>query len=262
MVFNQIKRVLHQTVQVRGWMLILCSILFFGLSSYVVYYLEPGNFENPFNGFWYVMTTVSQVGYGDYTPQTPLGRIYAVALYVLGIGLFGVVVAKWVDAALQFRQRKEEGKLRYYGKDHIVIVHGSPRARSTIKKLLLDEAIRIVIIDTLPTSPFLHSRVHYVQGQPTDESVLAQANILQASAIGLFASDAAADEVGMDGRTLLIGSSLRQVLVAHDREVYTVAEVANESHARHFRNLGINDVVLSNQPFSKIMTQSVLENGD
>lgn len=62
-------------------------MLFFGLSSYVVYYLEPGNFENPFNGFCYVMTTASQVGYGDYTPQTPLGRIYAVALHVLGIGL-------------------------------------------------------------------------------------------------------------------------------------------------------------------------------
>ncbi len=261
MIFNQIKRVLHQTVQVRGWTLVLCAILFVGLSSYVVYYLEPTNFENPFNGFWYVMTTVSQVGYGDYTPRTPLGRIYAIGLYVLGIGLFGVVVAKWVDAALQFRQRKEEGKLRYYGRDHIVIVHGSARAISTIENLLLDETTRIVMIDTLPTSPFPHDRVHYVQGRPTDVSVLDRANILRARAIGLFASGAAGDEVGMDGRTLLIGSILRQVLVAHDREIYTVAEVASESHAPYFRDLGINDVVLSNQPFSEIMTRSVLEKG-
>ena len=153
------------------------------------------------------------------------------------------------------------GKTGYYGKDHIVIVHGSPGAKSTIEKLLLDEAIRIVIIDTSPTSPFLHSRVHYVQGQPTDESVLAGANILQASAIGLFASDAATDEVGMDGRTLLIASILRQVLVAHDCEIYTVAEATHESHVPHFRDLGINDVILSHQPFSDIMTRSVLETG-
>ncbi len=37
---------------------------------------------------WWAVVTVSTVGYGDYTPITPIGRTLAVILMVTGIGLF------------------------------------------------------------------------------------------------------------------------------------------------------------------------------
>ncbi|GAB3104648.1 potassium channel family protein [Isoptericola nanjingensis] len=45
------------------------------------------------DGFWWAMVTITTVGYGDFTPVTPLGRVIAVCLMLGGIALLGVVTA-------------------------------------------------------------------------------------------------------------------------------------------------------------------------
>ena len=47
---------------------------------------------------WWAVVTTTTVGYGDYTPITPVGRAIAILLMILGIGLIGTVsatVAAW-----------------------------------------------------------------------------------------------------------------------------------------------------------------------
>ena len=47
---------------------------------------------------WWAVVTTTTVGYGDYTPVTPVGRGIAIVLMILGIGLIGTVsatVAAW-----------------------------------------------------------------------------------------------------------------------------------------------------------------------
>lgn len=51
------------------------------------------------DALWWVMTTLSTVGYGDHYPVTTEGRLVAVALMVVGVALLGVVtasVATWL----------------------------------------------------------------------------------------------------------------------------------------------------------------------
>ena len=43
--------------------------------------------EPPFDALWWGVVTLTTVGYGDVTPQTPEGRLAAMALMLLGIGL-------------------------------------------------------------------------------------------------------------------------------------------------------------------------------
>lgn len=48
---------------------------------------------------WWSMTTVTTVGYGDYAPVSPTGRVIAVLLMIGGISLIGVVtatLASWI----------------------------------------------------------------------------------------------------------------------------------------------------------------------
>ncbi|CCQ16335.1 Kef-type K+ transport systems, predicted NAD-binding component (fragment), partial [Rhodococcus sp. AW25M09] len=45
------------------------------------------------DALWWAISTVTTVGYGDYSPSTATGRLIAVGLMVAGIALLGVVTA-------------------------------------------------------------------------------------------------------------------------------------------------------------------------
>lgn len=60
----------------------------------------PGaNITNFGDGLWWSLVTVTSVGYGDYYPVTPQGRIIASGLMLCGIGMLGLVtaaLASWI----------------------------------------------------------------------------------------------------------------------------------------------------------------------
>lgn len=41
------------------------------------------------NSFYYIIVTLGTVGYGDFTPTTDFGKLYAMGLIIVGIGTFG-----------------------------------------------------------------------------------------------------------------------------------------------------------------------------
>jgi len=55
--------------------------------------VEGSNIKNFADGFWWAITTVTTVGYGDRFPTTTEGRLLAVMLMFMGISLVGVITA-------------------------------------------------------------------------------------------------------------------------------------------------------------------------
>jgi len=58
-----------------------------------VFILEPQTYANAFEGAWWALVTMSTVGYGDFVPQTPLGKVLAAGLIMSGICMFAMVTA-------------------------------------------------------------------------------------------------------------------------------------------------------------------------
>jgi len=66
------------------------------ICSAIVFAAEHGVnrlISSPFDALWWGVTTLTTVGYGDTYPVTPEGRIAAMVLMLLGIGLFSAMTA-------------------------------------------------------------------------------------------------------------------------------------------------------------------------
>ena len=56
--------------------------------------IDPG-IESPLDGIWWAWVTVTTVGYGDIVPVSPIGRVFAGLLILLGVALFSMLTASF-----------------------------------------------------------------------------------------------------------------------------------------------------------------------
>ena len=80
------------------------------LASSLMYYVEeeaqPTVFSSIPAAMWWAVVTLTTVGYGDIYPITPLGKVLASAMGILGIGLFALPAGIMASGFAEELQRK------------------------------------------------------------------------------------------------------------------------------------------------------------
>ena len=102
--FNVIVNVLNEKKSQIFYSVCMISILMLA-SSLCMYSLEheaqPEQFKNAFSGIWWSMSTLLTVGYGDIYPITTLGKLMAIIIAFLGVGMVaiptGIISAGFVE---------------------------------------------------------------------------------------------------------------------------------------------------------------------
>ncbi|MFJ5224569.1 potassium channel family protein [Streptomyces sp. NPDC088400] len=61
---------------------------------------------------WWACSAITTVGYGDVTPVTPLGRLFAVFLMACGVALLGAVTGSFSSWLVQVFDREDKGRPR------------------------------------------------------------------------------------------------------------------------------------------------------
>ena len=102
-------------------------------ASLIMYSLEhevqPEVFQNAFSGFWWAVSTLLTVGYGDIYPVTMAGRIFGIIITFLGVGMVaiptGILSAGFVEQYTRlksFNDYSMEADIRFVrlevGADH------------------------------------------------------------------------------------------------------------------------------------------------
>jgi len=70
--------------------------------------IDHDNFASLGSGLWWAAQTVTTVGYGDHVPGTAPGRLVAVLVMLLGIGLVTVITAAITSTFVARAHRIEE----------------------------------------------------------------------------------------------------------------------------------------------------------
>lgn len=98
---------------------LLIFILF--LHSLAMFYFEDMDFDD---AVWLSLTSVTTVGYGDYSAQTNWGRFFTVTLlYMLGIAILAQSATTYFDYRYELKNRAQLGKLNWKMKNHVVFVN-------------------------------------------------------------------------------------------------------------------------------------------
>ena len=134
---------------------------------------------------WITMTTVSTVGYGDYAPQTLIGRLSTIIVLFIGaMTLLTLIISDFIEYRFYRRERILRGLWVYKMKGHIVIINtpqhgGEPylmRFASQIRSNPGYETIPIMLLtrqfpDGLPPHLTDMGLVHF-HGTGSDPSAL------------------------------------------------------------------------------------------
>jgi voltage-gated potassium channel len=217
--------------------------------------VEPETFDSYFHAFWFAMTTMLTVGYGDLYPQTDLGKLIVIVFgYLIGIALITTWIAKIFDAFMVMRKKKERGEIVYEGKNHVVIIDWSHKAENAIRRILRDSnKTEIVVIDNLEKAPYLTDRIHYVKGDASNDAVLHLANVKKAKAVMIFADDNIHSQFLTDAKSLMIATAVERVAP----DVTTVVEIELEEHIPNFNHVNVNQFVLSNNTISNLAVDAI-----
>ncbi len=91
--------------------LLLMGILVIEFGSLAVLKYEQaapnGNIKNASDAIWYVIVTISTVGYGDRYPTTNPGRLIGGMLILIGVGIFGTFTGYLANFFLSPRKAEE-----------------------------------------------------------------------------------------------------------------------------------------------------------
>jgi voltage-gated potassium channel len=176
------------------------------------HFLEQQSWED---AVYWTVTTMSTVGYGDLSPASGWGRLHAMFLMVMGIGIFGLVVESFISLLLEISERRRRGMIKVKQQQHILICGWS----ETIREVIIECGKSEVDIFVLSADGEVRDELEalgatFVKGDPTRWEDLERAGVERA---GLVIIDLPTDSESLDCLITVRGRTQARIIVEVER---------------------------------------------
>lgn len=212
-------------------LLVLLTIILIGTIGFHLIEGEP-----LLDSFYWTIVTITTVGFGDFAPETMIGKIFSIGLIISGVSVilytFTAIGRNIIEGRVReyFSMREKEKEISDL-EDHLVIC-GFGSVGQAIFEKLEDREEKIVIIDN--NENLLRQEASenlYIIGDATEEDVLEQANVDKAK--GLFAA------LPNDSENILVTLSAREL----NTDLKIIARANSREVDKHLYRAGAESVV-------------------
>lgn len=268
---NQFKKRVEEFVRRNLILSVLIALVISWLVvSYAVFRAEEGvtgaNITNYPTALWWGIVTFLTVGYGDYTPLTAFGRLWAGCLMVVGV--FGVAIITSKISSYFMEQALREGRGNVTTsklKDHFIIC-GWKDDMAAILSHILDfnpelKSSDIVMIatvdqaevDNLREDPELRD-LKVIIGNYYDQNILKRAAPERARKVMILAdrSRSQAGEVAsvteVDARTIMTAMTLHNIA----RNTLVTAEILDSKMDQYLKLASVSEIIYSRE-YSRLL---------
>ncbi|MBW2964573.1 NAD-binding protein [Candidatus Woesearchaeota archaeon] len=187
---------------------------------------------NPyFLALYWLVTTITTVGYGDVTPITTHGKMLALVIMMLGIISVSLLISQITSRVVAINLGSMFGVAKTRRKIDCILCGWNPISQSAYEELRRP-GVEIVVIDMQNQPGLAKSRdVHFIAGNPTSPDVLRRANVQNARNIVLAMDN--------DSDVLLAVHVIREI----NPWINIVAKINNHEHIKIAESAGADRVV-------------------
>ncbi|MDK2831072.1 MAG: voltage-gated potassium channel [Methanolobus sp.] len=208
----------------------------------IMIYEGQTEYVNIYDAIYWVITTLTTVGYGDITMASPIGKLYAVFVQLTGIPLvfgilFTLVIIPWMEKKIQSNiPSKASKKLT----DHIIIC-GYNRLIETLIEELKENDIPYILVEEESelVMELLKRNIHAIYGLVSEEETLRNANIKEARFLIANRNDE------MNANIVLTARNISDVNI--------IAIVEDRANKKYLKYAGATSVVSPKELFGRFI---------
>ncbi len=217
-------------------------------------FLEPGDISKDDNPYWWAIVTMTTVGYGDFSPETPAGRIFAVLIMFIGISLVSLLTASISSIFVAQKIREGKGLEKLNLTNHLILCGWNPngeRVLDSIQHLSGMKKRDLVLINELNEEevtmlknryPGMH--IHFVSGDFTQEEILNRAGILDADTVMVIPNTTGSEVATYDEKTIFATLTIKSM----DSNIRVVAYLLDRENLTHIKRADADEVVVGSLP--------------
>lgn len=260
LVFKKFRLKLKSSVY-RAAVAAVVVVLYGTISEYYIENpIQSSGIHSLFSSLWWVMQTVTTVGYGDTPVYGYIGRINAMVIMIFGIGSLGFFTASLAANLMDFQLAKRIGEVSLKMKDHVIICNRDERLKDIVSEIT-ENGMEVAILDS--DDPKLDGVPYsYVKGNCTKESDLERAGLKSASKVIILpkigkGENEIGDPDSTDARSILECMIIKKA----KNEVYVIVELLKSENADHARLAGANEIVVKGSMSSLMISNAVIAPG-
>jgi len=238
------------------------------LGGVVLQWLETGDISKGNNPFWWAIVTMTTVGYGDFSPETPEGRMFAVFIMFAGITLVSLLTASISSIFVAQKIREGKGLEKLNLSDHFILCGWNSNANKIINSIQLlnhnQRKIDLVLINDLSEEEitqlktrFSKIKIHFVSGDFAQEETLHRASIATSDTVIIIPNNLNNDQNSHDEKTIFATLTIKSI----DASIRVVAYLLDRENLTHIKRAEADEVVVSDDLSLNILASHVIDPG-
>lgn len=230
--------------------------LFYGVIIYLLHTIEPNVPGSKMiswqDALWYVVATITTVGYGDVYPITYWGRALGFVVMLSSLGVYGFIIGQIANFMSTLKEQRNLGLNGTDFNNHVVIIGWNDFGRSVISHLVA--AGKQVAVITRERSSidairefYDTDKVYTLYADYSNFELLEKANIKNASIVFVNLSD--------DTEKLVYVINLKKIFA----DLNYVVTLDNGNLKGTFQNAGVTYTICKNEISAKLMASYIFE---
>jgi voltage-gated potassium channel len=235
---------------------ILIVFVVYGALLTVLLELEKGHPDSKINSvqdaLWYLVETLTTVGYGDALPMTYWGRMIGFIFLFSSFGVYGFIIGQIANFMTTLKEQKELGLGGTQFESHVVIIGWNEFGQSVVSTLVAAGRQVAVVTKDRASISFIHE--YYPDGEVftlysdyNNFEMLEKVNLKAASIVFINFND--------DTEKLVYIINIRK----HYPELNYVVTLENGNLKGTFSNAGCTYTISKNEISSKLLASYIYE---